>query len=236
MQANGHAKELRSRFVEYFSAHATSHANPTPEDYEALELEKDNLLSAIDLAFASADWMSLLRLRLALEEFLDVHGYWEDAIRTGKQALRAARELGGEVALSQFAHNLGVMHHNRGDLEEARRLYQESLDIKKKLGNQSGIAISLHQLGMLAQDQGDLEEARRLYQESLDIEKKLGNQRGIAISLHQLAMLAQDQGDLEEARRLYNESLDINKKLGNQSGIASLTSPVGEAGARSGRP
>ena len=44
MQTDGQAKELRSIFVEYFSDYAKSHASPTPEDYEALELAQSRQL------------------------------------------------------------------------------------------------------------------------------------------------------------------------------------------------
>src|SRR5438552_2835228 len=155
MQTNGHAKELRSRFVEYFSGYAKLHASPTPQDYEALELEKDNVLYAIDLASGSEDWASVIEIRSALEQFLDVHGYWEDAIRTGKQALAAARKLRWDAAIGQFANNLGLKHQDRGEIDAARQLYNESLEIKKKLGNQGGIAITLHQLAILAHNQGE---------------------------------------------------------------------------------
>src|SRR5207253_5380788 len=108
MQINEHVKDLRSRFVEYFLDYTASQASSTAQDYEALELEKDNLLYAIDLAFSSGDWTSVLKMRSALEGFLGVRGYWDDAVRTGQQALRSARELGTDVTVAQFAHNLGV--------------------------------------------------------------------------------------------------------------------------------
>jgi tetratricopeptide (TPR) repeat protein len=214
------ADKVRQRFVAHFLSYAEAHAQTTSEDFDKLEAEKDNVLSAMDVAFDLKDWASVMQIRFALGEFLDLHGYWDEAIRSGKQALTAARYSQIESSVAALAHNLAVIHQRRGELESARQLYNESLEIEKRLGNQSGIAITLHQLAMLAQDQGKIEEARRLYNESLEIEKRLGNQSGIAITLHELGRLAQAQGEIEEARRLYNESLEIKKKLGNQSGIA----------------
>jgi tetratricopeptide (TPR) repeat protein len=221
------AAEFRQRFVGHFLSYAEAHAQTTAEDFDVLEAEKDNVLSAMDVAFYLKDWASVMQIRFALEEFLDLHGYWDEAIRSGKQALTAARHSQIESLVAALANNLAVIHQRRGELESARRLYNESLEIAKRLGNQSGIANTLHQLAMLAQAQGEIEEARRLYNESLEIEKKLDNQGGIAITLHQLAILAQAQGEIEEARRLYNESLEINKKLGNQGGIASTLHQLG---------
>ncbi|HEY0376995.1 MAG TPA: tetratricopeptide repeat protein [Pyrinomonadaceae bacterium] len=214
------AGEFRQRFVAHFLSYAEAHAQPTPEDFDALEAEKDNLSSAMDAAFELEDWASVMRIRFALEKFLDLHGYWDEAIRSGKQALTAARHSQIESSVAGLAHNLAVTHYRRGELESARRLYNESLEIAKRLGNQSGIASTLHELGRLAQSQGEIEEPRRLYSESLEINKGLSDQSGISSTLHQLAMLAQSQGEIEEARRLYNESLEIAKRLGDQSGIA----------------
>jgi tetratricopeptide (TPR) repeat protein len=232
LSKDGRADEFRRRFVAYFLRYAWAHAKTIPEDFAALEAEKDNILSAMDVAFGLTDWLSVMRLMVAINldgvnGLLTMHGYWDEAIRRGEQALKAANNLQDEAAIAHFAHNTAITFQDRGELDEARRLYSKSLEIKKRLGNQSGIAITLHELGRLAQVQGNLEEAQRLYGESLEIKKKLGNQSGIAITLHQLAMLAQDQGELEEARRLYGESLEIAKRLSDQSGIASTLHELG---------
>ncbi|MGH9752699.1 MAG: tetratricopeptide repeat protein [Blastocatellia bacterium] len=215
---------FKQRFVAHFLVYAESHNRPEPEDYDALEAERENLLSAMDIAFEARDWQTVMRFMDAIfssGQWLHVRGYWDEAKERGEQAITAARELQDEEGIARYAHNLGIIYQAQGDLDQARSLYQQSLDINRKLGDQSGITSSLHQLGRLAQDQGDLNEARSLYQQSLDIKRKLGNQSGIAISLHQLGLLAQDQGDLNEARSLYQQSLDIERKLGDQSGIAS---------------
>jgi tetratricopeptide (TPR) repeat protein len=229
LSKDGRASEFRQRFVAHFLNYAEAHAQRTPEDYDVLEVEKDSLLSAIDISFDLQDWHRVVRLvyAVAFPGLLDTRGYWDESIRVGEQALKAARHLHNEKCTADFVHNIAVIHQRQGRLTEARRLYNESLEINKKLGNQSGIAGTLHELGLLAQIQGELTEARRLYNESLEIAKKLGDQNGIAITLHQLGRLAQIQGELSEARRLYNESLEINKKLGNQSGIAGTTSQIG---------
>ena len=221
-----HADEYRQRFVTCFLTYAEAHAEPIPEDYDALEAEKENVLSAMDMAFGMNDGASVIHLMGAISfdgvnGYLTTRGYWDEAIRRGEQALKAARNLSDESQTARFSHNLAITYQWRGELDEARRLYNESLEISKRLSNQGGISHTLHELGRLAQSQGELDEARRLYNESLELAKKVGDESGIASTLHQLARLAQGQGELEEARRLYNESLEIKKRLGNQSGIAS---------------
>lgn len=218
------ADEFRRRFVAYFLRYAQERREPTPENYDALEEEKDNLLGAPEVAFASGDWESVMRMAYALanpvDGMLSVRGYWDEAVRLGEQALQAARSSNDETKIAGFSHNIAVMYQMRGEIDEARRLYNESLEIEKRLGNQGGVASTLHELGRLAHKQGGFNEARRLYSESLKIKKGLGDRGGVASTLHQLAMLAHEQGEVEEARRLYDESLEITKRLGNQSGVA----------------
>ncbi|HEX8772083.1 MAG TPA: tetratricopeptide repeat protein [Pyrinomonadaceae bacterium] len=232
LHSDPRSKPIRQRFIAYFLRYAKVHSQPTPEDFNALEAEIDNILSAMDFAFELENWKGVVSFMDALNYdgingLLPVRGYWDEAIRRGKQALEAARNILDESQVARYAHNVAVTYRGRGELERARHLFVESLEIGKKLSNQTYIANNLYQLGRLAQDQGELEEARRLYSESLDIAQKLGNQSGISVTLHQLAVLAQDQGELEEARRLYSESLEINKNLGHQSGIASTLYQLG---------
>ena len=218
------ADEFRQRFVAHFLSYAKAHAQPTPEDYDALEAEKDNVLGAIDVAFAMSDWLNAINIASVLTNpvtgMLSVRGYWDEAIRWGEQAAIAAQTVGDEWGVARFAGNAAAIRMLRGEHDEARKTYQQALDAFKKLESEENVAGCLHQLGRLAQIQGEIEEAQRLYNESLEIKKRLGDQSGIASTLHQLGWLAQDQGEMEEARRLYNESLEIEKRLGNQSGIA----------------
>ena len=170
------ADEYRRRFVAHFLGHTQSNSEPTAQDYDALEVEKDNILSAIDWAFSLEDWDSVQALASILAPvtgMLSVRGYWDEAIRTNEQGLKAARIQASQNGIAVFTHNLAVIHGNRGNLVEARRLYDESLAIEKKLGNQSGIASSLHQLGRLAEDEGDHAKAAEFFAEALKIFEKL---------------------------------------------------------------
>lgn len=221
------ADDFHRRYVAYFRSYADAHSQLTPEDFDALEAEKDNLLSAMDLAFMLRDWKSLLEIRGAMNAFLDLRGYWDEAIRTGKQAQAAAREAKDEGQVAYFISCVANTLRDRGEYKEAGGLYREALDIARRLGSDGNIAFALHQLGAIAQDQGDFEEARRLYQESLEINKRLGDQIGVSRTLYELGLIVQKEGRFDEARNLYRESLEISRRLGDQQGIAVTLHQVG---------
>ena len=224
LQQDAQADDYRRRFVAYFLRHVEAHDQPTPEDFDALEAEKDNLLAALDVAQAQSDWQSVMRLADVLARpasgMLSVRGYWDEVLRCGAQAGAAAQAAQDEWRVAQFAANAAGMRLERGEYEVARQTYAQVLATFRALKGDANIAVVLHQLGRIAHEQGEYAEARRLYDESLAIKKKLGNQRGIASTLHQLAMLAQQQGELDEAQRLYDKSLEIKQKLGDQHGAA----------------
>ena len=213
-------KTFRPRFVSRYSRFSQTHGRATREDYNALESEKDNLLSAMDVALSLGDRESIFAIAYPLEDMLDVRGYWDDEARMIRQALNVARSSQAEKEIWSWSHNLAVLRQNLGEIEQAEQLYDESLEIAKKIGDDESVSITLHQLGTLAEDQGKDEEAMRLYSQSLEFSRKLGNQNGIANTLHQLGNQAAKRGEFTEAKRLYEESLDINQKLDDQRGIA----------------
>ncbi|HEV2880720.1 MAG TPA: tetratricopeptide repeat protein [Pyrinomonadaceae bacterium] len=227
LSADARATEFRQRFVTYFQSYAEAHNQPTLEDYDALDAERNNLLAAMDAAFEAEHWMGVMRIHIALMTFLRVRGHWDEAIQRGKQAAIAAHSSKNDSAVATFAGNVAIILQGRGEYVEAKQALSLAVKTFSKLGDETNVATGLHQLAILAQAQGELEEARRLYNESLEIRKRLGDQNGIASTLHQLGMLAQAQGELEEARRLYSESLEISKRLGNQNGIASTLHQLG---------
>jgi tetratricopeptide (TPR) repeat protein len=218
------AIEFRRRFVAYFLGFAELHAETKPEDFDALEAERDNVLSAMDVASEINDRHSVMRMMDAIgnatEGFLILRGYWDEFIQRGEQALFASQKAEDEWHIGAFANGLGVIFTNRGNYSLAKKHFEVAVKIARKIDAQQGLAATLHELGRLAQKQGELEEARRFYNESMEINKKLGDQSGIASALHQLGMITHDQGELDEARRLYNESVEITNQLGDQSMLA----------------
>jgi tetratricopeptide (TPR) repeat protein len=231
LQQDAQADEYRRRFVAHFLRHAEAHVQETPEAYDALEAEKDNLLAAQDVAQAQRDWQSMMRLAAVLADpadgMLSMRGYWDEVLRCGVQAGAAAQAAQDEWQVALFASHVAAMRLERGEYEVARQTYEQVLATFRALKSDAAIAVSLHQLGRIAQEQGEYAEARRLYDESLVIVKMLGDQSGIADTLGQLGRLAEDQGDYGEARRLYDESLKITKKLGDQRVTAITISQLG---------
>jgi tetratricopeptide (TPR) repeat protein len=228
------ADEFRRRFVAYFLRYAEEREAPTPENYDALEEDKDNLLGAAEAAFTSEEWDSVTRMAYVVAipatnatGMLIVRGYWGEAVRLGEQALQAAWSLNDKKSIAGLSLNLSAMYMNLGELTKAQRLCSEGLKAIKKLGDQYVIASLTSQLAIIHRYLGEPEESKARHEESLAIRRNIGDQPGIAIDLHGLATLAHIEHRVEEARRLYNESLEISKGLGNQRSVAVTLNQLG---------
>jgi tetratricopeptide (TPR) repeat protein len=221
------AKTFRPRFVSRFVRYAKAHEQPTAVNLNALEVEKDNLLGAMDIAYEAGDWVNASYIMFAIDEFLFIRGYWDEAIRRGEQAATAARRSDDERYSLSHSEATAWVRMNRGEYKEARLIWEQALSYYKKVGSEDDAGITLGNLGALADTEGDYAEARRLYEESLKIDKKPGNQKRVAIKLNNLGGLAHKHGDYMEARRLYEESLDLKKKLSDQGGIATSLHNLG---------
>jgi tetratricopeptide (TPR) repeat protein len=224
LEKEGRGKELRERFIAYFLAYAEAHPEVTKEDLDALDNERENLLAALDYAYAAEDWESVIRLAHEICPpvigLFGVRGYWDEAIKWGEQAAEAASQANLPAVAAAFSGDVGTIRYLRGDYAKAREACQKALVFFQQAGDERNVAVALHQLGMVAQGQGHYQEAKDLYNQSLEIERNLGDQAGIAKSLLQLGSIAQLQGDYQEAKDLYNQSLEIERTLGNQAGIA----------------
>ncbi|HYO92480.1 MAG TPA: tetratricopeptide repeat protein, partial [Pyrinomonadaceae bacterium] len=230
------ADDARRRYVAHFLNYARAHRQVTAEDLDALEVEKDNLLGAMDTAFRMQSWSDVIRIRIAVEKCLYLRGYWDEAVKSAEQAETAARHAGSELNVAYFTACVAGIRMSREEYDGARGLYHEALEIFRKVGSEKNVAGSLNNLALIAQKQGDFEEARLRFDEAMEIYKMLEDQKGISATLHNLAAIAQDQGEFEEARRLCNESLEIEKSLKNELGIADTLYELGRLALVQGQP
>lgn len=208
----------RQRFINYFVDYAEQHAEATVAHYDALEAELENLLGAIDLA-SSRSWNEVIRLSLALNRFLDVRGYWDEALRRNSQAQYAARMLGEDDVLPQLHQAAGEIYLRRGEFAKAEKAFRSVLTHYGDTVN-TDVADATRRLGSIALERENLMKAKRLYSQSLEISRQLKLDASIADNLHNLAIVAQLEGKPDEAMKLYEESLRLSERVGDQRGAA----------------
>ncbi|MCK9565052.1 MAG: tetratricopeptide repeat protein [Methanothrix sp.] len=219
--------------AEYFLGYAQHFNN----SYDMLDMEKRNILFcmewAANLMMSSYGEEREMRSRLvlgfmaAIDDFLDIRGYWNDLGWSLRQAIVASEILDDKKTIQIGIHKLGTLSQKKGDYCEARRLYQRSMKISQELGDVSGESSSLHNLGVLAYTFGDYVEARSYLHRSLKIDQEMDDKKGVANSLNHLGLVAHAIGDYDEACKLYKQSLKVKMEIGELRGASSSLTNLG---------
>jgi predicted ATPase/class 3 adenylate cyclase len=229
---NGEGERWRDRHLAYFLALAEE-AEPKLNGIqqrnwlERLEMEHDNLRSALTWSAEGADAVSGMRLASACWRFWLIRGYAGEGLGwlSGILASEPARQTTAHRAKALLA--AGTMAKTICDFSKARTLYEEALSISRELGVQHRVAAALGNLGMVACEQGDYLAARAWHEQSLAIWRELGDRLGIARDLIALGNVIYAQGDEPAARSLYEQSLSIERELGDQRGTAVVLHALG---------
>jgi predicted ATPase/DNA-binding CsgD family transcriptional regulator len=174
-----------------------------------LELEHDNMRTALRWLLDNGDRERGVQMAGALWSFWEVHGHvgegltWLDAAlgsdRAAQPGPARARALIGAAALSR----------ERGDYFTAVASARESADIRRALGDQAGLAESLLILANVVALAGSPAEATALAAESLEIRRQRHDTVGMAWALEVLGLLLMFQADFVAARRQFEQALAI---------------------------
>jgi non-specific serine/threonine protein kinase len=239
LEVSGEAGLIRRRHAEFFLGLA-ERAEPElsgPDQAEwldRLELERDNLRSAIEWSIESGEHDLGLRLGTALCEFWLAR--WHRA--EGREHLTRLLALpGAEAPTAVRARALNAAARSpstQGEIGAARALIEESVAISRALEDASCLAAALITLANNALSQGEVALARACCEESLAKGRVLGDERTIAWSLFILGNVAQREEADETAWARYEESRTLWEALGDPRGVALALSHLGQTAIRRG--
>ena len=229
--ASGEALVVRRRHAEWFLRLAE---RAEPELLEAeqavwfdrLEVEHDNLRTALEWCMEGGEVEAGVRLASALWRFWVVRGYSEEGRKRLEAVLRKS-STAQPVLRAMVLHAAGSLAIGQSDYASASKFFEESLAIWEVLKDRKRFADTLRNLGLVATSQGDQSTARSLYEQSLALLRDLGHRGDIAVSLNNLGMVIYRQGDEAAARSLLEESLALLRELGNKQHIAMALTNLG---------
>jgi len=231
-------REFRERYVSYFVSLCDKHSDPTPWNYEALELELANVGKAVALAVSFEDAEAVYSISgtvaASATGVFVVRGRWPEAAEMNKSALHLARKTGDEKAVQFFGHNLGAIWASHNELRKARVPLRESLTAAEANQSLYFAAATMFELANLDYKEFDLDSAKNRYLRSLEMAAANGNMAVIANCLHQLGLLEIRFGNLKEARRLLLESLKIKQSQPESISLALTLQELGAVAEVSG--
>jgi len=227
---------FKQRFITRFSEYVRKNGNVAPSDLNAVELERENILGAIDLAFADGNWKAAKQIMrfIAFPGMLDLRGYWDHAINYGEKIVNAAKSDGDEWIATLYQAHVANVLFDRGEYDLAKRAYQDALALSRKRKDDNNVARYLIQVASIAVEQEDFDDAERLLNESLQLANRRGDRNVAAVVLTNLAVCAVGQNDLERAQRVSDESLELAREFSDPSVIAGSLNLAGTIRRRQG--
>jgi predicted ATPase/DNA-binding SARP family transcriptional activator len=195
---------------------------------DQIEIEHDNLHTALRWSFEHGALELALRLSGALGRFWALRGYLSEGRRWLDAAL-AHRSVVAAPLEAKVIYAAGMLAYRQGDYGQAETYFGDFLALQRELGHQQGVGDALAALGAVCYSRGDYAAARARYQESLTVWRALGDQLGIADALGRLGEAVMAEGDLAATRALLEESLALLQTGGNKQSIARVLGQLGEA-------
>src|SRR5215472_17629133 len=200
-----------------------------------LESEWRNILQAAQYANRH-DWKAKCAdLTHVLAEFMEIKGYWEEAVTAHTLALQASRDLGDQARTARASLTLSSVHQQTGRHDRARQLAEEAAAIYRKLEDAEGEADALDQAGLAYFYTARAREALAYFSEARLLYLSAGDQRGVAIALNHSGMACWHLGRHAEATAHQENALSLYREAGDRRGEAKALNNLGRIHLYSGR-
>jgi predicted ATPase/class 3 adenylate cyclase len=194
---------------------------------DRLEVEHDNLRSALRRAINAGHHEAALRLVGTLWRFWHLHGHLDEGRRWAEEVLTLPGSAGRTAHRARALTALGGVAYWQEDLSTTEAAYQEALAIAQELGDRLLQAEGLYNLSFVPAYQGDFKRAVAIVLESQTIFQELGVRRGIADAVWLLAIVARLEGDTPTARARAEESLAMHRQIGDRFGTTDALHVLG---------
>jgi tetratricopeptide (TPR) repeat protein len=221
------------RFLELAVSAETHLASPDQAAwFDRLEVEFDNIRSAVDWLLSGGRVEDALRAISALERFWAAHGHLTDARRWLTHGLEAdgLSPLVRARALWTAAHQAMLQSDYAAavpSLENALRLFRAFEDDRYTV-------FALCELARARSFQNELDRALDNAEEALSIAEAADDARAASAALDTLAMVVGFRGEEERAQGLSARSLELRRTLADPLLIAGSANTLGLAAMRAG--
>jgi tetratricopeptide (TPR) repeat protein/DNA-binding SARP family transcriptional activator len=222
--------------VQVTNVPVTSPPLGTPEDAAGwLHREWRNILQTARHA-SRREWkQKCADLIHVMTDFLEIKGYWDEAIKAHTVALQASRDLADQPRIARASLALSAVLQQTGQHEAALPLAEESAAICRLLTDRRGEAASLDQIGLAYQRTARSREALAYFREAGILYGAAEDPRGAADTLSHSGIACWHLGRYPEAETLLNEALAVYRHLGDRRGEAKALNNLGRMHLYNGR-
>jgi predicted ATPase/DNA-binding SARP family transcriptional activator len=216
-------ERLRLRHARFFAALAERaavqlHGRAQCEWLDRLDVDHDNVRSALAWSVAAPDAELALRLCTAMRDYWRSRGHLSEGRRWLEEALR----LPGQPAAlrARALACAAVLGRMQGEHGAFREHLAESEALARRIGDREALADALTQRGVDLRERCELEAAREQLDEAVSVWRELGEARGLSLALGVRASIALFEGEVALARALRLEAVEVSRRAGDREGEA----------------
>ncbi|HEY42575.1 MAG TPA: tetratricopeptide repeat protein [Anaerolineae bacterium] len=221
-------EEAYRRFVDYYVEFVEAHQ----KDFPAIEIETQNILAALHVAFERKIYAQLIRGANAFYPFLEAVGLLDQAQMHLTRAEKAARQIDDMYGLITTLERMGRTAQRRGDYDTARKIYGEGFQLARKHDDAKSMCALLQGLGVVAFSRGDYQEAEKHYLQGLDLARTFDQRERISAILSNLGTLAFSRGEIDQAETHFRDGLAAAREIEDRAHISSILMNLGVVLAR----
>jgi predicted ATPase/class 3 adenylate cyclase len=196
---------------------------------QTLEIEHDNLRTALGWALANDEGDLALRMVGAMWRLWHLGGYLSEGRHWVSAALALPSASDRSLARARGLTALGGLAYWQNDVLTVRGAYEEALAICSELGEDAGVADGTYNLAFAFGLEQDHDTASTLFERSRALFGQLGDRRGEADAMWALSLIARLEGDLRRALALSQGSVSRHRALGDWFGMTDSLHELGRA-------
>ena len=193
-----------------------------------LELEWRNILRAAQYAGRHEWQRHCADLTHVLAAFVEVMGYWEEAMQAHTMALQACRDLADPARIARASLELSVVSQQAGRPEAALALAEDAAAIYQSLADGRGLAEALDQIGLANQRAARSREGLAYFAEARTLYDDVADTHGMANALSHSAIASWHLGRYPDAMASLTGALALYRDVGDRRGEAKTLSNLGK--------
>ena len=182
-------------------------------DWVALQRVRQHAVTLVQTCVEKEAWVAADDLAWALEDYLDLQGYWTDRIAIISAGLVAVRALQDRLNEGAWLGHLGRAYAALGQAPQAIEYYQQALAISREIGDRSGEGTHLGNLGNAYANLGQVPQAIEYHQQALAISREIGDRRREGTALDNLGTAYAALGQIPQAIEYFQQALAIFEEI-----------------------
>jgi tetratricopeptide (TPR) repeat protein len=166
------AAEAVARLAGYYDALAEAESAKGPEGYRRLDGERGHVMRVLRAGAERERWAAVRSLVWAVEDYLDICGYWTEGREALEWGVRAAQADRARYDEGAFLGNLGNAYYQLGQVERAIDFYAQALEIAREIGDRQGESRHCYNLACAYALQEQSGEACRWLEKAIALDEK----------------------------------------------------------------